>query len=441
MKRTGIASGVARRRKMIINLFNISFAIFCVTSGCCQTVRAQDMLSLHVDGSTLENAVPKHIEGGRVVISHKAGIGTFDLGLFPDGEQTLILKYLNMPTNQVAQIMQNEKLRLRKIAEKQVESVKQQEEMADSQRKQAEQTVAYDKQQQEKGLVKVNGKWLTKTQALVESGKALLNPVRNQTISLQYQRQQEAILYFKQAADLGEALGQYQLGVCYQVGIGVTANKATAVAWYRKAAEQGLAEAQFMLGLCYEDGFGVPEDNAEAIKWLRKAAEQGNSDARNKLAISYDHAKEIIIDKDAATQCRKEAEQGDAKAQLKLARCYDFGRGVIKDKDEAVNWYRKAFEQGDKEAEQALTDIIRKTYGNGAYLYRTENEALASANEYNDAERKGIDARMAKMKLWAGYSLVGAPNPGRAVTFHNARVTYDAKLGYWVRYLEDLPPF
>ncbi len=42
------------------------------------------------------------------------------------------------------------------------------------------------------------------------------------------------------------------------------------------AAERGDAEAQFELGLMYDEGYGVSRDNQEAAKWYSKAAEQGD---------------------------------------------------------------------------------------------------------------------------------------------------------------------
>ncbi len=45
--------------------------------------------------------------------------------------------------------------------------------------------------------------------------------------------------------------------------------------WWRLAAEQGDAVAQYNLGVKYAQGEGVSEDYAEAIKWWRLAAEQG----------------------------------------------------------------------------------------------------------------------------------------------------------------------
>ena len=40
--------------------------------------------------------------------------------------------------------------------------------------------------------------------------------------------------------------------------------------------------------------------------------------------------------------------------QLRLAECYEKGQGVPKDMDEAIRWYRKAAEQGNKDAEKRL---------------------------------------------------------------------------------------
>ena len=65
------------------------------------------------------------------------------------------------------------------------------------------------------------------------------------------------------------------MGICYFGGEGVREDKEEAVKWFRKAAEQGIAEAQFQLGNCYFNGEGVREDKTEALKWFRKAAEQG----------------------------------------------------------------------------------------------------------------------------------------------------------------------
>jgi len=49
--------------------------------------------------------------------------------------------------------------------------------------------------------------------------------------------------------------------------------------WYRKAAEQGDAVSQFNLGIMYTSGLGVPQDDVLAYMWLDLAAAQGSQDA------------------------------------------------------------------------------------------------------------------------------------------------------------------
>ena len=48
------------------------------------------------------------------------------------------------------------------------------------------------------------------------------------------------------------------------------------------------------------------------------------------------------------------AEQGYAEAKFNLGHMYSKGRGVKQDDFEAVNWYRKAAEQGDADAQAIL---------------------------------------------------------------------------------------
>ena len=73
----------------------------------------------------------------------------------------------------------------------------------------------------------------------------------------------------------------------YEEGQGVPQDDQEAVNWWRKAAEQGHASAQFNLGFMYAEGRGVPQDDQEAVGWYRKAAEQGNDSAQYNLGAMY----------------------------------------------------------------------------------------------------------------------------------------------------------
>ena len=85
----------------------------------------------------------------------------------------------------------------------------------------------------------------------------------------------KAMALFKEAAELGDRLGQFFLGSMYDEGLGVTQDYVKAVFWYKQAAEQGDPSAQARLGKIYLDGEkGVPKDSEKALYWFTKAGEQ-----------------------------------------------------------------------------------------------------------------------------------------------------------------------
>lgn len=86
---------------------------------------------------------------------------------------------------------------------------------------------------------------------------------------------EEAVRWFRLAADGGYARAQFYLACMYGGGSGVPQDSLEAARWYRKAADQGMPEAQFYLACLYESGTGVPEDLEEARRWMRLAAENG----------------------------------------------------------------------------------------------------------------------------------------------------------------------
>jgi TPR repeat protein len=104
-----------------------------------------------------------------------------------------------------------------------------------------------------------------------------------------YQRQDyaEALRWFRKAADQGNADAQFNIGMMYENGEGVTQDYAEALRWYQKAADQENADAQNHIGLIYVNGWGVAQDYAEAGRWFRKAADQGNATAQYNLGLLY----------------------------------------------------------------------------------------------------------------------------------------------------------
>lgn len=98
--------------------------------------------------------------------------------------------------------------------------------------------------------------------------------------------------YFSEAAQ-GDSYAQCKLGSYYAEGDGgVVQDMQQAVFWWRKAAEQGVWEAQNNLGACYAKGKGVTQDMQQAVFWLSKAAEQGPITPEYNLGVCYDLGKD-----------------------------------------------------------------------------------------------------------------------------------------------------
>ena len=72
----------------------------------------------------------------------------------------------------------------------------------------------------------------------------------------------------------------------YRKGLGVPQDDQRALSLFRDAASMGNAEAQFNLGGMYALGQGVAVDMREARKWMRKAADGGNAGATKWLVYT-----------------------------------------------------------------------------------------------------------------------------------------------------------
>ena len=174
----------------------------------------------------------------------------------------------------------------------------------------------------------------------------------------------EAVKWYRKSADQGNATAQSNVGIMYRYGKGVTQNYTEAVKWYRKAADQGNATAQTNLGIMYRDGIGVSKDYSEAVKWYRRAVEQGDAQAQCHLGYMYEKGYGVTQDyAEAMKWYRKAADQGEVRAQTNLGIMYRDGIGVSKDYSEAVKWYCRAVEQGDAQAQCHLGYMYEKGYG------------------------------------------------------------------------------
>jgi TPR repeat protein len=190
---------------------------------------------------------------------------------------------------------------------------------------------------------------------------------------------QAAAAWWRRSAEKGYVKAQVNLAWAYETGVGLKQDFDSALMWYRKAADQNDAIAQNKLGIFYEQGIGIEKNTVAAVEWYRKAALQGLADAQNKLGIIYaqgigeadtpiDSSKpsapyinqQIKIPKDetaALEWFKKAANQGDIDAQYNLAIMYVNGLGTDRSDMQAYFWTTLSAAKGNKNA-QDLNDII-----------------------------------------------------------------------------------
>lgn len=192
-----------------------------------------------------------------------------------------------------------------------------------------------------------------------------------------------AAQWYRQAAELGYALGQYNLAMMYRKGKGIEADDNQAAHWYRQAAEQGHAWAQHNLAWMYKNGNGVEQDNIQALYWFRQAAQLGHAWSQSNLGRMYKTGQGIERnDSQAVYWFRKAAQQGHDWGQYQLALMYEKGQGVETNKSQAAYWYRQAAEQGHADSQNSLGTLYEKGQGIKKNLHQ-------AAHWYRQAAQSG----------------------------------------------------
>ena len=97
--------------------------------------------------------------------------------------------------------------------------------------------------------------------------------------------EEEAVKWYRKAADQGSTTARFSLGLMYEDGRGVVKDEAEAVKLYRIAAAEGYADAQHNLGVMYWLGNGVVKDEVAAYKWYLLAGAQGHELAKKKIPL------------------------------------------------------------------------------------------------------------------------------------------------------------
>ncbi len=164
----------------------------------------------------------------------------------------------------------------------------------------------------------------------------------------------QARVWYKKAAELGDARAQYALARDFE-----PFESPQAVAWLHKAAAQGHAQAQCALAEMQYQGVGVEQDRLSALAWYARAAAQGDAQAQFRLGSLFKNQAESL----AHVALAQAAAGGQADAQFAMGERYRQGTGVAQNWFEACRWYQMAAEQGNAQAQCALAGCYAQGKG------------------------------------------------------------------------------
>ncbi|CAF2699156.1 unnamed protein product [Rotaria sp. Silwood2] len=164
----------------------------------------------------------------------------------------------------------------------------------------------------------------------------------------------KATEYFRRSAEHGCPEGQNNFAVALLNGLGIKKNEEWARSWFARAAQCGIAEAQFNYADLLADGIGGSTDISQALDFYRHAADQGYPDAYKKI-------QEVQSRRGTSLKpvVREDTAENNPHVLMLLASNYARGEGGYhKNMNLAEEYYRRAANCGNLEAEFALAEIL-----------------------------------------------------------------------------------
>ena len=204
-------------------------------------------------------------------------------------------------------------------------------------------------------------------------------------LCLNTKKSEEAVKWFKKAADAGNVGAIYYKGWLTFKGQGTAQDKAEGIKLITQAADSNFIMAQYRMGQIYYDGDGIEKDYAKAVDYFTKAAHKNNADAKWMLGMCYLDGNGIDQSFYYAAQWLAEAANSHKKEikQLvddpKYATFADYINGlrlyyVAKDYESALNFFKKVEKAKNVEG----TTMIGVCLANKDYAKRDMKKAIKS---------------------------------------------------------------
>ncbi len=210
---------------------------------------------------------------------------------------------------------------------------------------------------------------------------------------LNQQKFKEAIPILIEAAELGNAESQYNLGVCYQFGYGTIQNDTIATSWYLKSAEQGWTDGEYKMSYAYIKGTGIEKNEKKAFDYTLKCAKKNDVECIFNLISCYTDG--IGTEKDSVKVLEWAIELAKMEtsenlnvsgkitsARLNLAHMFMNGKGVNKDIVKSYIWfiiYNESKSDFSVRVQEQQIELIKKLEK------QLSNKQIANAK--NEAEK------------------------------------------------------
>jgi TPR repeat protein len=195
----------------------------------------------------------------------------------------------------------------------------------------------------------------------------------------------------KEQAAAGDTNAQFSLGIKYDLGDGVEANRAESIKWHMQAAQNGHAQAQYIIALDALDS----GNHKEAIDWSRKSLASGWEDARD--IVEQLTAPDVYAWKQRVLGAPKNRmsetcwRTGDTNGFIALA--YYVGFQVERDVGQTVKWY------------ESWANNTQKCFEGKPYYY-SENKWKEITPALAYLYHKGYPEALASIRAKKSYDLV-----------------------------------
>lgn len=236
----------------------------------------------------------------------------------------------------------------------------------------------------------------------------------------EHHEEQRGLLELLIRKEAANARVYYELGRIYRYGKGTDINESEALKYYQQAAEMGLAEAQVDLGYFYIQGIlGLKTDIEAAEHWFKQAAAQGTPKAWHNLAELNIYLGEKENIELAVEYFNNAINAGSFNSICNLGLLYR-DNSLIQDLEKSLLIFKTGAQQGH------LNCIFDLGYTYEVFL----NDNHTSRTWYEQAAELGSDAAMVNLGRFYHNGLGVKKDLSKAMEYYEAAIETGNTIAY-----------